>query len=77
MTVSEFLDVIAVSLLFTGIWAQIGTYVMSKVHVIIVQSVLLSVYAIYLGIVTSSIDLVILGILTETLETENLKEMIG
>ncbi|MCL4347973.1 MAG: hypothetical protein M1159_02600 [Candidatus Thermoplasmatota archaeon] len=67
MTVSEFLDVIAVSLLFTGIWAQIGTYVMSKVHVIIVQSVLLSVYAIYLGIVTSSIDLVILGILTVTL----------
>jgi len=59
MTVSEFLDVIAVSLLFTGIWAQIGTYVMSKVHVIIVQSVLLSVYAIYLGIITSSIDLVI------------------
>ena len=67
MTISEILDVIAVSLLFTGIWAQIGTYVMSKVHVIIVQSLLLSAYAIYLGITTSSLDLVILGILTALL----------
>ncbi len=67
MTNVEILNVIAVSLLFTGIWAQIGTYIMSKVHVIIVQSLLLSVYAIYLGIATDSIDLVILGILTALL----------
>lgn len=67
MTIFEILDVIAVSLLFTGIWAQIGTYVMSKVHVIIVQSLLLSAYALYLGISTGSLDLIILGILTALL----------
>lgn len=64
MTSSEILNVIAVSLLFTGIWAQIGTYVMAKIHVIIIQSFLLSSYAILLGILSNSFDLILLGILT-------------
>ncbi|MHB8361519.1 MAG: hypothetical protein ACYDAO_03525 [Thermoplasmataceae archaeon] len=64
MTTYEILNVIAVSLLFTGIWAQIGTYVMAKIHVIIIQSFLLAAYAIILGILNASLDLIILGLLT-------------
>ncbi|MCL4345607.1 MAG: hypothetical protein M1496_04515 [Candidatus Thermoplasmatota archaeon] len=62
-TLNEFLDFLAALMLLIAIWAQVGSYVISKIQVIVVQTSVLSVYTLISGIYTLSLDLVILAIL--------------
>ncbi len=60
---NELFYMIAVLMLFTAFWAQVGSYVISKIQVIVVQTTLLSVYTFASGIYTVSLDLIVLAFL--------------
>ncbi len=60
---SEVFELIAALMLFVAIWAQVGSFVLSKIQVIIIQTTLLSIYTVLLGIYESSIALIVLAIL--------------
>ncbi|MHB1439135.1 MAG: hypothetical protein ACYCSO_01560 [Cuniculiplasma sp.] len=59
----EAYDFIATLMLFVAIWAQIGSYVITKIEVIVIQTSLLSIYAFLSGVTTVNYDLIILAFL--------------
>jgi Hydrogenase 4 membrane component (E) len=60
---NEFFYMIAVLMLFTAFWAQVGSYVISKIQVIVVQTSLLTIYTFISGIYALSLDLIVLAFL--------------
>jgi hydrogenase-4 component E len=60
---SEIFVLIATLMLFTALWAQIGSYIITKIQVIVVQTTLLSVYALLSGIYNVDYDLILLAFL--------------
>lgn len=60
---SEIYDFIATMMLFVAIWAQIGSYVITKIEVIVIQTTFLAIYAFISGLATLNYDLIILAFL--------------
>ena len=50
-------------MLFVAIWAQIGSYVITKIQVIVIQTTLLAIYAFISGLYTVNYDLILLAFL--------------
>jgi hydrogenase-4 component E len=59
----EVYDFIATMMLFVAIWAQIGSYVITKIQVIVIQTTFLAIYAFISGLFTVNYDLIILAFL--------------
>ncbi|MCL4320640.1 MAG: hypothetical protein M1427_05300 [Candidatus Thermoplasmatota archaeon] len=59
----EVYDFIATLMLFVAIWAQIGSYVITKIQVIVIQTTLLAIYAFISGLYTVNYDLILLAFL--------------
>ncbi len=61
--VEEIFDFLAALMVLVAIWAQVGSYVISKIQVIVIQTSILSTYALLSGIYSVSYELIILAFL--------------
>ena len=61
--IQDFFYILVVLILFTAFWAQVGSYVISKIQVIVIQTSLLSIYTFSSGIYTNSPELILLAFL--------------
>lgn len=61
--VEEIFDFLAALMILVAIWAQVGSYVISKIQVIVIQTSILSTYALLSGIYSVSYELIILAFL--------------
>lgn len=59
----EIFDFLAALMVLVAIWAQVGSYVISKIQVIVIQTSILSTYALLSGIYSVSYELIILAFL--------------
>lgn len=63
ISVVDILDFLAALMLLVAIWAQVGSYVISKIQVIIIQTSILSIYTLISGIYQLNYELIILAFL--------------
>ncbi|MGP6206784.1 hypothetical protein ACNF42_01945 [Cuniculiplasma sp. SKW3] len=63
ISVVEILDFLAALMLLVAIWAQVGSYVISKIQVIVIQTSILSIYTLISGIYQLNYELIILAFL--------------